>query len=71
MNVYHDGKEGIAQHFDDAVRFKQVCYHRISVLTLYSLYSVSVSSQILVYLSEANSMAFVMERFVFQCQEAV
>jgi len=23
MNVYHDGKEGIAQHFDDAVRFKQ------------------------------------------------
>eukprot|EP01016_Furgasonia_blochmanni_P042581 TRINITY_DN5663_c0_g1_i5.p1 TRINITY_DN5663_c0_g1~~TRINITY_DN5663_c0_g1_i5.p1 ORF type:complete len:831 (+),score=111.95 TRINITY_DN5663_c0_g1_i5:560-3052(+) len=23
MNVYHDGKEGLAQHFDDAVRFKQ------------------------------------------------
>ena len=22
MNVYHDGKEGLAQHFDDAVRFK-------------------------------------------------
>ncbi|CAD8044026.1 unnamed protein product [Paramecium primaurelia] len=22
-NVYHDGKEGLAQHFDDAVRFKQ------------------------------------------------
>ena len=24
INVYHDGKEGLAQHFDDAVRFKQV-----------------------------------------------
>ena len=23
MNIYHDGKEGLAQHFDDAVRFKQ------------------------------------------------
>ena len=22
MNIYHDGKEGLAQHFDDAVRFK-------------------------------------------------
>ncbi|CAK78674.1 unnamed protein product (macronuclear) [Paramecium tetraurelia] len=25
-NVYHDGKEGLAQHFDDAVRFKQPIY---------------------------------------------
>ena len=24
LNVYHDGEEGLAQHFDDAVRFKQV-----------------------------------------------
>jgi len=24
LNVYHDGTEGLAQHFDDAVRFKQV-----------------------------------------------
>jgi len=24
MNVYHDGTEGLGQHFDDAVRFKQV-----------------------------------------------
>jgi hypothetical protein len=24
LNVYHDGKEGLAQHFDDAVRFRQV-----------------------------------------------
>lgn len=24
MNVYHDGSEGLAQHFDDATRFKQV-----------------------------------------------
>ena len=23
INVYHDGSEGLAQHFDDAVRFKQ------------------------------------------------
>ena len=26
MNVYHDGSEGLAQHFDDAVRFKQPIY---------------------------------------------
>jgi hypothetical protein len=24
INVYHDGSEGLAQHFDDATRFKQV-----------------------------------------------
>ena len=24
INVYHDGTEGLAQHFDDAVRFRQV-----------------------------------------------
>jgi len=24
LNVYHDGTEGLAQHFDDATRFKQV-----------------------------------------------
>lgn len=23
LNIYHDGEEGLAQHFDDAVRFKQ------------------------------------------------
>lgn len=23
MNVYHDGTEGLAQHYDDATRFKQ------------------------------------------------
>ena len=22
LNVYHDGSEGLAQHFDDATRFK-------------------------------------------------
>lgn len=22
LNVYHDGTEGLAQHFDDATRFK-------------------------------------------------
>jgi hypothetical protein len=25
-NIYHDGSEGLAQHFDDAVRFKQPIY---------------------------------------------
>jgi hypothetical protein len=24
LNIYHDGSEGLGQHFDDAVRFKQV-----------------------------------------------
>ena len=24
LNVYHDGSEGLGQHFDDAIRFKQV-----------------------------------------------
>ena len=23
LNVYHDGNEGLAQHYDDAIRFKQ------------------------------------------------
>lgn len=26
MNVYHDGTEGLAQHYDDATRFKQPIY---------------------------------------------
>ena len=26
LNIYHDGEEGLAQHFDDAVRFKQPIY---------------------------------------------
>ena len=26
MNTYHNGKEGLAQHFDNAVRFKQSIY---------------------------------------------
>jgi hypothetical protein len=26
LNVYHDGSEGLAQHFDDATRFKQPIY---------------------------------------------
>lgn len=26
LNVYHDGREGLAQHFDDATRFKQPIY---------------------------------------------
>ena len=34
INVYHDGKEGLAQHFDDAVRFKQVQKPLCSPFTL-------------------------------------
>lgn len=26
LNVYHDGTEGLAQHYDDATRFKQPIY---------------------------------------------
>jgi hypothetical protein len=38
MNVYHDGTEGLGQHFDDAVRFKQVNYHfHKSFLFIFSL----------------------------------
>ncbi len=35
MNVYHDSSEGLAQHFDDAVRFKQV---RILLIFKHSLF---------------------------------
>ena len=41
MNVYHDGKEGLAQHFDDAVRFKQPIY----TLRLFSDCRLSFGSQ--------------------------
>jgi hypothetical protein len=34
LNVYHDGSEGLGQHFDDAVRFKQV-YLYIKLADLY------------------------------------
>ena len=34
LNVYHDGSEGLAQHFDDAVRFRQVDSSRLSQFTL-------------------------------------
>ena len=32
MNIYHDGEEGLGQHFDDAIRFRQVIFFWISVL---------------------------------------
>jgi hypothetical protein len=35
MNVYHDGNEGLAQHFDDAIRFKQV---NTKLSLIYSLF---------------------------------
>jgi hypothetical protein len=31
LNIYHDGTEGLGQHFDDAVRFKQVYYINTSL----------------------------------------
>ena len=34
INVYHDGSEGLAQHFDDAVRFRQVSFIIFSLSTL-------------------------------------
>lgn len=38
INVYHDGKEGLAQHFDDAVRFKQVSLFLFSPFTLWDCF---------------------------------
>ena len=35
LNVYHDGTEGLGQHFDDAVRFRQVIRYLIKA-NLYS-----------------------------------
>jgi hypothetical protein len=41
LNVYHDGSEGLAQHFDDATRFKQP----ILTLRLFSDSRLSFGSQ--------------------------
>jgi hypothetical protein len=41
MNVYHDGTEGLAQHYDDATRFKQPIY----TLRLFSDSRLSFGSQ--------------------------
>ncbi len=41
LNVYHDGTEGLAQHFDDAVRFKQPIFS----LRLFSDARLSFGSQ--------------------------
>ncbi len=41
LNVYHDGSEGLAQHFDDATRFKQPIY----TLRLFSDSRLSFGSQ--------------------------
>lgn len=42
LNVYHDGKEGLAQHFDDAVRFKQPIF----TMRLFSDSRLSFGSQL-------------------------
>lgn len=54
INVYHDGSEGLAQHFDDAVRFRQVYF------PLCSPFIPSGSYPMVVYLLAVSSMAFVM-----------
>jgi hypothetical protein len=38
MNIYHDGEEGLGQHFDDAIRFRQVIFlfKKISLADLQS-----------------------------------
>ena len=52
LNVYHDGTEGLAQHFDDATRFKQPIY----TLRLFSDSRLSFGSQ---YYGFCNSSFFV------------
>ena len=56
INVYHDGKEGLAQHFDDAVRFRQVYF-----LCIFSQSTHLDSFLMQDYLLEVNFMVFVME----------
>ena len=34
MNIYHDGEEGLGQHYDDAVRFRQVGFYYTSPFSL-------------------------------------
>lgn len=41
MNIYHDGTEGLAQHYDDATRFRQPIY----TLRLFSDSRLSFGSQ--------------------------
>ncbi len=61
INVYHDGKQGLAQHFDDAVRFKQVTFIQFSQYLLFDY------SQMLDYRLEVNSMGSAMEHSSFLC----
>lgn len=49
MNIYHDGKEGLAQHFDDAMRFKQPIF----TVKLGSDSRLSFGSQLYGYLNGA------------------
>ena len=52
MNVYHDGTEGLAQHYDDATRFKQPIY----TVRLFSDSRLSFGSQ---YYGFCNSGFFI------------
>ena len=52
MNIYHDGTEGLAQHYDDATRFKQPIY----TLRLFSDSRLSFGSQ---YYGFCNSGFFI------------
>lgn len=49
MNIYHDGEEGLGQHFDDAVRFKQPIYS----LRIFSDSRLSFGSQLYIFCNGA------------------
>mmetsp|Transcript_2335 Transcript_2335/g.2183 ORF Transcript_2335/g.2183 Transcript_2335/m.2183 type:complete len:137 (-) Transcript_2335:111-521(-) len=72
MNIYHDGKEGLAQHFDDAVRFKQPIY----TVKLGSDARLSFGSQFYGYLNGAfcipcpRGVVCVMEEFSYAANSA-
>lgn len=72
MNIYHDGKEGLAQHFDDAVRFKQPIF----TVKLGSDARLSFGSQFYGYLNGAfcipcpRGVVCVMEEFSYAANSA-
>lgn len=52
LNIYHDGEEGLAQHFDDAVRFKQPIF----TLRVFSDARLSFGSQLYSFCNGAFSI---------------
>jgi len=49
LNIYHDGEEGLGQHFDDAVRFRQPIYS----LRVFSDSRLSFGSQLYIFCNGA------------------